>query len=260
MLLMISGHQRSGTTLVRRLCDSHSDITILNEFGNFLGIGQPLMITSAYMIKRWLRVQNKWAFDSSFENKGWTTVHNLVFVFHYIFYLHKNRKEPRTYRSIETTLRSIFPCSRVVGDKWPEYLFLLDNFMESEDLSKLIIYRDCRDVVSSTLHMVRTSWRKQAWIEMTDTTEKIARRWVETIELMTRYKNNIYSIRYEDLVREPKGELEKLGCWLNVDPAGFSPSMIQNNKIENYKKSLSQEEIDMVMDIAGPTMQHLGYI
>jgi len=132
--------------------------------------------------------------------------------------------------------------------------------MESEDLSKLIIYRDCRDVVSSTLHMVRTSWRKQAWIEMTDTTEKIARRWVKTIELMTRYKNNIYSIRYEDLVREPKGELEKLGCWLNVDPAGFSPGMIQNNKIENYKKSLSQEEIDVVMDIAGPTMQHLGYI
>jgi hypothetical protein len=163
-------------------------------------------------------------------------------------------------RAIETVLQSIFPQTRVVGDKYPEYVFWLDEFAQIDSLYSLIIYRDCRDVTNSTLKKAKTTWRDKSWVKKINTAEKIAKRWVRAIEMMERHKDKLHIIRYEDLMREPKRELKALGRWLGVDPAGFPEKMVRNTSIGKYKSGLSDEELATVINIAGPTMERLGYL
>jgi hypothetical protein len=108
--------------------------------------------------------------------------------------------------------------------------------------------------------MARTRWRNQPWVNTLDTPEKVARRWVSAIEIMEKNKDKIYTMRYENLVENPKKELQELGNWLKVDPSGFKLSLIKHHCLGKYKKGLTHEELKMVMEIAGPTMEKLGYL
>jgi len=260
MVLLIGGHQRSGTTLLRNLCDSHHDITVTNEFGNFLAIGRSYKRYSLFMLKRWRRVRNKRAFDSSYANKRIKILNNLLFVMRYLFKIFKHNRGTVDINDIEAALRSIFPHAIIVGEKWPGIVFLLDKFIETNNFFLLMIYRDCRDVVSSTLKQARTNWRRMTFAKKVDTADKVAERWVRTIESMERHKDKLHIIRYEDLVENPKQELESLSWWLGVNPAGFSEKKIRYTSIGKYKKGLSDEELEIVMNIAGSTMARLGYL
>lgn len=42
MFLVIAGHQRSGTTLLRLICNGHPDMVVTNEFRNIIALGKPL--------------------------------------------------------------------------------------------------------------------------------------------------------------------------------------------------------------------------
>jgi hypothetical protein len=186
-----------------------------------------------------------------------------VFAARYLFNLPRHQNGLIDVAAIEFTLRSIFPEARIIGDKTPNYVFLLDEFAEASGLSCLIIYRDCRDVTSSTLERVRAKWHRNPWSQIIDTAEKIVRRWVRSIELMERHKSRIHIIQYEALVQEPRRELEALARCLDVDSSGFSEnviSRIRRTSIGKYKTGLTDEELKTVMQIAGPTMVRLGYI
>ncbi len=93
-----------------------------------------------------------------------------------------------------------------------------------------------------------------------DSAPKVAARWVSAIEAMQKHGSRVYPMRYESLVRDPTRELSALGDWLEVDPAGFSTEEVRASSVGKYKTSLSSEEIDQVLEIAGPTMQSLGYL
>jgi hypothetical protein len=92
-----------------------------------------------------------------------------------------------------------------------------------------------------------------------DTAEKIAAQWVRAVEIMERCSDRIKMIRYEDLVQQPKRELQTLSDWLGVDPSGFPNGLIRNASIGNYKSGLTNEELTNVMKIAGTTLARLGY-
>ena len=211
------------------------------------------------MLKRWGKVRNKWAFDSSYTYKRMKVLRNLLFVIRYLFKIFRCKRSIVDITDIEATLRSIFPHANIVGEKWPGLVFLLDKLIETNNFFLLMIYRDCRDVVSSTLKQVRTNWRRMTFAKDIDTAEKVAKRWVRAIELMERHKDKIHMIRYEDLVQEPKRELEALGRWLEVNPVGFPEKRIRYTSIGKYKKGLLDEELAIVIKIAGPTMARLGY-
>ncbi len=265
MVLLIGGHQRSGTTLLKDICNYHPDITVMSEFGIFFGLGEPFWIYKRRILnKRRKDIFRKKSFVSShFKKRRKSTLNifwNNTFVVRYLLKLYRFYHEQVNVQAIETVLQSIFPQTRVVGDKYPDYVFWLDEFAQIDSLYRLIIYRDCRNVVSSTLKKARTNWRNKSWIKNFDTAEKIAKRWVCAIELMERHKDKLHIIRYEDLVQEPKRELEALGRWLGVNPAGFPEKRIRDTSIGKYKKGLSDEELSIVMNIAGPTMMRLGYL
>ncbi len=269
MVLLIGGHPRSGTTLLKNICNYHPDITVMSEIGIFQGLGDPYRTYKKHILKRILDkkrkdIFRKRLFDPSYFIKQrmstLITFWNNPFVIHYLLKLYRYHNEPINVRTIETVLQSIFPQTRVVGDKYPDYVFWLDEFAKIDSLYRLIIYRDCRDVTSSTLNKAYTTWRNEPWIKHTNTAEKITKRWVRSIEMMERHKDNLHIIRYEDLVQEPKRELEALGRWLGVNPAGFPEKMVRNTSIGKYKSGLSDEELATVINIAGPTMGRLGYL
>lgn len=256
MVLLIGGHVRSGTTLLRNLCNSHPEMAITDEFNNISELGKTFRKHSYRMFRK--------MWKKSIGNRQRRLIwhwSNFTFVVRYMFEMYKYQNGVVDLAAIDMTLRSIFPEARIVGDKTPWYIFPLNNFVAIEGLSCLVIYRDCRDVTSSTLKKVRTQWSKKP-MQHVDTAEKIAKRWVRCIEIMERHKDKIHTIRYEDLVKEPRQELEVLSEWIGVDSSGFSDCIIRSirsNSIGRYKTELTKEELKTVMEIAGPTIARLGY-
>lgn len=256
MVLIIAGHIRSGTTLLRNLCNSHPDIAVTNELKYFAGLNKTFSAHSRILIKR---LWGKAITGDSFQIQR----ENYAFACRYLYNLLRYRDEVTiSAAAIEKALMSAFPGARIVGDKTPDYIFSLDKFANTESLSCLVIFRDSRDVVSSTLHRVRTKWRGRSWTVSVDTAEKVAAGWIRSIEIIERNRDKIHIIRYEDLIREPGAELERLGRWLGVDPCRFpveEVSRIRENSIGKYKTGLTREELDAVMKITGPVMEKLGY-
>ena len=178
----------------------------------------------------------------------------------YLFKMREYRGEIIDVSSIEATLQSMFPKARIVGDKYPAYVFMLNQLTAAEGLSRVIIYRDCRDVTSSTLKKVRIDWRNKPFAEKLNTAEKVAKRWVHAMELMERNVDYLYPIRYEDFVRDPKRTAEALGRWLGVDPMRFPTHFIKDSSVGKYKGDLTNDELATVMEIAGPVMARVGYL
>ncbi len=264
MALVITGHQRSGTTLVAKLCNAHPQIRITGEFGNFLSLGQPCSVYTRRLIKRWAGiVVRNWPLAVSFAGKG---AHRTVikennrFVLRFLEGIRSSRGQTITAKEIESVLHELLPGAAIVGDKYPEYIYCLDDLARDDALASLVIYRDCRDVTSSTLRKARNEWRRMPlFVRKLDTAEKVARRWVRAIEAMERNSERVYSVRYEDLVREAETVLGDISRWLKVDPAGFEITRISSRSIGNFRDGLTREELATVMEIAEPTMERLGY-
>ncbi len=260
MTLIVGGHPRSGTTLLRNLCDHHPDITMTFEFGNFLALDRPYKAYRRRILKRWWRTRGKPLLTSSSAHPWANAAESHAFVLRYLFQIHRYRWECIDASTIEASLRTIFPKARVVGDKYPGYVFLLDRLATADGLSRLIIYRDCRDVARSALEQARTNWRGKPFAKKFDTAAKVARRWVRAIELTDRHADRLRTIRYEDLVQQPEREMWALGEWLGVDPAGFPLHIVRDTSIGKHKDELSAEALKTIMEIAGPAMARLGYL
>ena len=261
MILMIGGHPRSGTTLLQTLCDLHPEMAVTNEFGNFAFLGQSYWEYARNIYDRWQRVQGKWAFDISYAGEQEKlSRNNLKFALRHLYYFRKLYRGQVTAVSLEATYRTMFPNAKVVGDKWPHYLFRMDKYVQDDALTRLVIYRDCRDVTSSFLVQARTNWHNTNWIHKVDNAEKIASRWVGGIETMEAYADKIIIMQYEALMQQPVQELNRVSEALGLDPAGFPTDMINPGSIGKYKKGLTPEELETVMAIAGPTMARLGYL
>ena len=93
-----------------------------------------------------------------------------------------------------------------------------------------------------------------------DTPQKVAARWVTAIENMEKHRSQAYCMRYENLVGEPTKEMKALGKWLGVEADGFSTQEVRDSSIGKYRTGLSPEEVEQVLEIAGPTMETLGYL
>jgi len=53
MALIVTGHQRSGTSLLARLLNAHPEVRLTSEFGNFLRVGSPPGRYIRRLLKRW---------------------------------------------------------------------------------------------------------------------------------------------------------------------------------------------------------------
>jgi hypothetical protein len=252
MVLLIGGHPRSGTTMLRLLCDRHPAMSVTFEVGSFLPANSSYRAQVSHVLKRFRHLRNRYSFSSSHNNA--------LFVTRYVFTAYRFRRQHFDSRAVEAVLRSIYPRAKIVGDKWPNYVYRLDKLAGVDGLRLVIMYRDCRDVVSSTLEKVRTSWRGLPFAKQLDSPEKVATRWVRAIESMERHRERLHAIRYENLVQDPLVELERLGEWLNIDPWLFPFRVVRDTSVGKHTKALSRDELARVIDVAGATMRRLNYI
>ena len=255
-VLVIAGHVRSGTTLLRNICDSHPHMSVTNELKYFKGVDKPFAAHCRVFLGR---LWGKAVTGDSYS----VQINNYKFACRYLFNLLRYKEGPVVSASaIRKSLSCTFPGALVVGDKTPEYIFSLDGLVNQEGFSSLVIFRDSRDVASSTLQRVRTRWQSQGWTSSIDTAEKVAARWMRCIDIMERNREKIHIIRYEDLVTRPGPELERLGHWLGVDPGLFpesTVSKITDAGIGKYKTGLTEQELAAVTEITRQKMESLEY-
>jgi hypothetical protein len=123
-----------------------------------------------------------------------------------------------------------------------------------------VIFRDCRDVVSSTLAKATTAWKRSRFVTAMNTPTKVATRWVHAIAQQERNAGVVLAIRYEDLVTQPRPVVARLGEFLGLDPAGFRQKLVRSTSIGKHKGRLSAEALADIETIAGDTMRRLGYV
>ena len=260
--MIITGHQRSGTTLLWTLCNQHPEILLTLEFGNFKGINAS---TPAYLSQlglwAWRRGSRLQPILYKPNLKPWECrLRNHAFFSRYAWRILRAAK-PRVDAALVTSvLQEMLGHSGIVGDKYPHYIHHMDNLVGNRGLSVLVIYRDCRDVVNSVLEKVRTDWSSFAFAKQINSAPKIALKWKQAIEAMERCADQCHVIRYEDLVEHPEETLAELGGWLGVDPRGFPAGWVRKSSVGKYRSGLTAGELKETLDIAGPTMQRLGYV
>lgn len=257
--VIIAGHPRSGTTLFQRLCDGHPQMRITNEFGNFYYLGRPFPDYARQILRRWRYVRDKWAFDVRYAHLHLNSRHNFRFVLRYLARMAQYWRRTIGVTEVETVLRGMFPKVTVVGDKLPHYWIKLPELTTMAGVKCVFLYRDCRDVTSSFLQQARTNWRGRPWIHRINTADKIASRWVDTIEMMERLQGKLHVIRYEALVQNPEKTLAELSDFLGVAATGFDSGLVNVGSIGKYREGLTSDELTKVLQIAGPAMSRLRY-
>ncbi len=131
--LLISGHQRSGTTLLRRVCDGHPQMRLTNEFACFADVGLPVWQARRARWAQWRLVNGRWAFDSQFATHPRRHWYNLWFLLRYSWHLGQATRGTVTVADVHLALQKTVGMGTAVhGDKWPQYMPLLPQLLPSE--------------------------------------------------------------------------------------------------------------------------------
>jgi len=256
MALIITGFQRSGKSLLRKLCNSHPEIRLTDGFNNFKKLNVPFPVHLSALRgpshKRPLK-------DSVGKSPLHLLFRNGRFMVRYFTRLFTCGRWVVSVDDVETTLRSVLQAS-VVGDVYGQYIYILRRLAKLPNLKLAIIYRDCRDATSAFLKTIRKNPRNGAYFKECKTIERVAAQWVQAIENMQQHAENVNVIRYEELVTDPRKVVEMLGAWLGVDPHKFQYGKISSAWIGEHRESLSQEEIARIVSVAGTAMKALRYL
>ncbi len=163
--LIIGGHPRSGTTILNRLCQLHPDIAMTGEFRSFLRLNVPYLEYARGLRMDWYRR----GIVSHAGRRAPTRAKLLSLGFLTVFLgrLLLKARGPIGVQEVGWALHGIFPHAKLVGDKYPRYVFSLEDLVREEHLKQVIIYRDGRDVVSSYLQWSRQLGR--TWISSAGT-------------------------------------------------------------------------------------------
>jgi hypothetical protein len=261
--LFIVGAPRSGTTLVRDLVDCSPDVSLLVEELQILpqliamaskGCGweqmEKVLAGSAHGTLR--RAAGTWPAKSVFERElGASTGSRLL-----------------DKLLVLLAQRGDSAQVRYVGEKTPENIAHLDAITRQwPDARLLFVARDPRATVNS----MHRSWGRSI-VRAADIWRRSAgewRRWSER-----RGPSLCHMVRYEDLLRDPRGELSKIFGWLGVEPefsgvtsyarADEWSSERQYEGVasveSNWRDQLSMSDLGRIEEICYDEMLKLGYI
>lgn len=253
-MIILSGCPRSGTTLLNRILNNHPDIRMTFEFHAFLNLNRSL---PAYLwhLRRGIKQRNLREPGESHRRQMFETS---IFLTRFFAALLPSWNKTITGEIVAQALHRALPDVQYVGDKYPEYYTKLDSLSKIDGAYNVVIYRDPRDVVRSTLQNVQTKWRNKKYITRMDTVEKICNNWREAIAAMER--NPVHAVRYEALVSQPEETLKTLADYLKLDAAGFKHRQIKNDSIGKYQSGLSTEQIAEIESRLGDEMRRLNYL
>ena len=216
MALLIGGVPRSGTSMLQRICNGHPNICVTIETRIFSFPPKGFLVPAKNVAgnvthRNWnsLRMGN-------FKQ----VVRSYSFTVRYLTMLVAKRKFGEIdFVSKVEALHALLPDANIVGDKYPGYIFELEKFVNQKGLSCLVIYRDGRDVVSSTLRK-SMEWKGNFVSKNMGSIERIIDRWTFGIEKMQENGDRIFTVRYEDLVTNPRKVMEGIGgclVWMRIN-------------------------------------------
>jgi hypothetical protein len=258
---IIGGHQRTGTSIMYVLCNEHPDIAMTLEFANYEMVGETHRAYLRWTYDWWWEKRHIW-FMREYKEESYRFLRHFAFTTSYMARMYRPWKHRVTVDMVDSALNSMFPHANIVGDKYPDYIFHIDRLINYNPLKFMVMYRDARDVASSTLRKARTDWKDiYPFVGLIDTAEKVSHRWNRAIELQEKHLDNpkLLLVRYEDMILQPKDTMNRVGEWLGVDPDLFPVDSIHDTSIGKYKKGLTVDEIAIVEEITRPTMERLGY-
>lgn len=249
-LFLIGGQGRSGTTMLQEVCADHPQISISHESKAFVKTG--------YDFPVYFRALRKPSHPLGIFSKNKLVNH--IYFWRLVIKLIASNYRNVTIADVHKAYHSLFPGAALVGDKYPNYLWQLKELTTYEGIRIVIIYRDGRDVAQSIYARVLTDWKDKKWAKKKyNSFTNIAIRWVQAIEVMEEYADQIHIIRYEEFVTHPEVELARLADYLSIDPAGFQPSMISSRSIGKFKEMLTKQQLGEFLAVAGPMLKRLGY-
>ena len=252
---LVTGHPRSGTTVLTRVLNTHPDIGATFELGAFLGLGSPYT-EYRHRLRLGYRERPVVGVGTGTPRARRWASRRFVVAFRYALW--RRRESPITLEVVTTILSA---CLRraCVGDKLPAYVFALDELASLQGLRRIVIVRDCRAVTASTLERVRTGWSGRSWAQRLDTPEKAAGNWLRALESVERNAARLHVLRYEDLVDDPSACLASVAAYLGVEPNGFDAGLIRRRERRAYSGALEGRDLAAVEAAAGEAMRRWGY-
>jgi hypothetical protein len=246
MALVVSGHARSGTTLMWRLLQSHPAVGLTLEFGCFLHAGKRLPAYATRTLVRWLRSREPALLRDPISGEDPPRSSSYRCIARFFDGMRGSLSRRIGVEEVETGLRAVFPDALHVGDKYPYYVFCLERLTRMEDLQVIAMQRDCRDVTASVLRAVRTVWRGTRWARQLTSAGQVAERWIRAQRSIESNRDRITVVAYEDLVRAPSVELARLAEMLEIDPQGFHFDAVRTDSIGKFKSYLAPAELEQV--------------
>jgi Sulfotransferase family len=214
--LFVLGNPRSGTTLLRLMLNNHKHIVIPPECGFavwYYKKYQEILITTS-SIQDFLadlalaRKIETWELDFN-KLKEYLTAAKI-----------------ETYSELVSAVYQFYGKStgksfRIWGDKNNFYIKHVDTIKKMFPASRLIhIVRDGRDVACSYKALNKLKIQSKYAPQLPDKITDIANEWITNLNCaMISFEKigweNVYELRYEDLITHPVDELKKLCLFLN---------------------------------------------
>ncbi len=253
------------------LLDQHPNVRMLNEFGAFFDLGSSKWHYARLTLLRCWRSRNRpFSGPTRPPHRGHREPNsprlalptgllgNFGLVGRFLVAILLQAPARIDSQAASGALRRLYPGARLIGDKHPDYVFRLDQLAQQPGLRCIAVYRDPRDVASSSREAYWAHWGPW-WHADLAHPAGIARRWLQAVDQIERCQDRIHVVRYEQLVQSPRSELDRLASWLRLDPAGLHAEWVHNSSVGKYKESLTRAEREDVIRVAGRAMARLGY-
>ena len=227
MDFFILGNPRSGTTLLRLMLNTHSNIGVPPECG---------------MIQWWFKKYGDFGLDSTIEKnefindiyaskklEDWNlTKKDIAEVF---------KNNPKSYANVFDILYRNYTGKYVIGDKNNYYIHHLQEIHEIYPDTKYIhLVRDGRDVACSYLKLNTLDKGLKYLPKVSNNISEIANEWCSNIIKTDAFieDKNAFIVKYEDLLVEPEKTLTALCAFLGQ---GFETNMLEYFNYSNEPKS-----------------------
>ena len=225
----IIGVDRSGTTLLSLMLDTHSEIAIPNE--------------SHFFIKYYQLFYHTEAFSSiTFKKSLVNDILNEPYVQKWEAHLSPEDIDFSICTGLAQTIDAIFTAyaqkrqKKIWGDKTPEYVTHLDILNRMFPSCRFIhLVRDGRDVAAS---IVKQWWGANDFLSA-------IRSWARRVEISTKMlgmlpQERYLTLRFEDLLQNPEAEIKKITRFLGVK--------FENTMVESYSFNAAKKVGDMISD------------
>lgn len=267
--LFITGHPRSGTTMLRLIFNSHSQLVIPDETG----------LLHWFYKRPWFKkfTRSKIPIPSP---KAQAFGEEIIQKFNALPW--SDRTNPKTAISYLYEQLAKENNKPFWGDKTPLHTQFADEIMQLYPNAFILeIVRDPRAVAGSAKRHVKNK-RKGTDFWITDNLNQTISRWKWEFELtkkfLNKYPENMQQIVYEELVANPEQHLKSVCSsiglpfeqqMLNFHQKQSNQQMawhkettkpINQENVEKWRKDLTQEEIETIEKELEPEMRQLGYL